>query len=190
MPDSMLRKTVLVTGATSGIGLEAAVVLAGAGAEVVMIGRDPAKTAAALADVKLRSGSTAVESLLCDFSSQASIRKLAADFRAGHRRLDVLVNNAGTVNVRRTLTVDGIESTFAVNHLGYFLLTNLLLDMIVFLLHYFIRLGFLPAWRELLPQADTRAFFALLEANLNTLAQRDGALAFGVPMAYVECERA
>jgi NAD(P)-dependent dehydrogenase (short-subunit alcohol dehydrogenase family) len=131
MPDSMSRKTVLVTGATSGIGLEAAVILAGGGAEVVMIGRDPAKTAAALADVKLRSGSTAVESLLCDFSSQTSIRKLAADFRAGHRRLHVLVNNAGTVNVRRTLTVDGIESTFAVNHLGYFLLTNLLLDLIV-----------------------------------------------------------
>jgi NAD(P)-dependent dehydrogenase (short-subunit alcohol dehydrogenase family) len=123
-------KTILVTGGTSGIGLEAAVELAKVGADVTIVGRDEKKTQGVLATIKERSGSQKVASLLCDFTSQASIRKLAADFRAGHDRLHVLVNNAGTVYSQRTLTEDGIESTFAVNHLGYFLLTNLLLDLI------------------------------------------------------------
>jgi NAD(P)-dependent dehydrogenase (short-subunit alcohol dehydrogenase family) len=72
-----------------------------------------------------------VSHLLCDFSSQAAVRNLAEAFRGQHQRLDVLVNNAGGVNKARRLTVDGIETTFAVNHLGPFLLTNLLLDLIV-----------------------------------------------------------
>jgi retinol dehydrogenase-14 len=127
MPD----KTIVVTGATSGIGLEAAVALARPGTRLILVGRDPGKTAAALAEVRQRSGSSAVESLLCDFSSQASVRKLAADLRSRCERIDVLINNAGGVHRRRTLTGDGIETTFAVNHLGYFLLTNLLLDLIV-----------------------------------------------------------
>jgi len=67
----------------------------------------------------------------CDFSSQESIRKLAAEFRAQHPRLELLINNAGMVAPKRVLTADGIESTFATNHLGYFLLTHLLLDLIV-----------------------------------------------------------
>ena len=127
----MQGKTVLITGATSGIGLEAAVQLAKLGARTVLVGRDPARTAAAVAEVKQRAGSGAVESLLCDFVSQEQVRKLAADYRTQHDRLDVLVNNAGTGFKERTLTADGIESTFAVNHLGAFLLTNLLLDLIV-----------------------------------------------------------
>jgi NAD(P)-dependent dehydrogenase (short-subunit alcohol dehydrogenase family) len=124
-------KTILVTGATSGIGLEASVTLAREGHLVVMVGRDQAKTLKCVAEVKQRAGSTKVESLLCDFSSQASIRALAAAYRAKYDRLDVLINNAGTVNNERTVTADGLESTFAVNHLGYFLLTNLLLDLVV-----------------------------------------------------------
>ena len=124
-------KTILVTGATSGIGLEASVELARRGARVVMVGRDPARTETARATVAERSGSREVTHLLCDFASQAAIRELARTFRAGHDRLDVLVNNAGGVNKARRLTVDGIEATFAVNHLGYFLLTTLLLDLIV-----------------------------------------------------------
>jgi NAD(P)-dependent dehydrogenase (short-subunit alcohol dehydrogenase family) len=95
-----------------------------------MVGRDAAKTRAVVDEVKRRSGSTAVESLLCDFSSQAQVRDLARDVLARCEHLDVLVNNAGTVYPTRTLTADGIESTFAVNHLGSFLLTNLLLDLL------------------------------------------------------------
>jgi NAD(P)-dependent dehydrogenase (short-subunit alcohol dehydrogenase family) len=124
-------KTVLVTGATSGIGLEASVALARRGARLVMVGRDPGRTEAAVTDVKARSGSREVSHLLCDFSSLAAIRGLAEAFLAGHDQLHVLVNNAGGVNKTRRLTVDGIEATFAVNHLGYFLLTNLLSDLLV-----------------------------------------------------------
>jgi retinol dehydrogenase-14 len=123
-------RTVLITGATSGIGLEAAVALARLGAQVILVGRDPRRTDAAVAVVRARAGVTA-SSRLCDFASQASIRGLATAIRRDHSRLDVLVNNAGGANKRRTLTVDGIETTFATNHLGYFLLTNLLLDRLV-----------------------------------------------------------
>ncbi len=124
-------KTVLITGATSGIGLEASVALARMGARLVMVGRDPAKTAAKLIEVRKRSGASVVESLLCDFSSQAQIHKLANEFRVKHDSLHVLVNNAGSVFAKRGLTEDGIERTFAINHLGYFLLTNLLTDLLV-----------------------------------------------------------
>ena len=126
-------KTVLVTGATSGIGLEASAALARQGARVVMVGRNQAKTEAAVADVASRSGSKEVSSLLCDFASQASVRALADTVRSRVDRLDVLVNNAGGVHKARQVTVDGIEATFAVNHLGYFLLTTLLLllDLVV-----------------------------------------------------------
>ena len=127
---SLDGKTVLVTGATSGIGLEACVTFAQLGATLVMVGRDPQRSEAARAEVMKRSGSQSVSILLCDFSSQAQIRKLAADYRAKHQRLDILVNNAGAVSDKRVVTEDGLEQTFAVNHLGYFLLTNLLLDLI------------------------------------------------------------
>ena len=127
----IVGKTVLVTGATSGIGLEASVALAKQGARVLMVGRDQAKTVAAATGVASRSGSKEVSYLLGDFSSQASIRTLADAVRSRVDRLDVLVNNAGGVHKARRVTVDGIEATFAVNHLGYFLLTNLLLDLVV-----------------------------------------------------------
>ncbi len=84
-----------------------------------------------MADVIGRTGATDVSSLLCDFSSQAAVHRLAETFRARYDRLDGLVNNAGGVNTRRALTVDGIETTFAVNHLAPFLLTTLLIDLIV-----------------------------------------------------------
>ncbi len=125
-------KTILVTGATSGIGLEACVVFAQRGASVVMIGRDPARTKAAVEQVTRRSGvSGSVESLLCDFASQKQIRALAEAVRAKYPRIDVLVNNAGLVYEKRTLTEDGIEATYAVNHLGPFLFTELILDRVV-----------------------------------------------------------
>jgi retinol dehydrogenase 14 len=119
-------KTVLVTGATSGIGLEASVKLAGMGASLLLVGRDLAKTGAAAADVRRRSGSEAVSQMLCDFASQAQIRALAANVIATCPALHLLVNNAGSVSISREVTEDGIERTFAVNHLGPFLLTNLL----------------------------------------------------------------
>lgn len=125
---TMSGKTVLLTGASSGIGLEAAVKLARQGAELIMVARSPARGEAALADVRQRSGSSAVSMLYCDFGSQAQIRRLAQEFRAQHPKLHVLINNAGSVSDRRQLTEDGLEQTFAVNHLAYYLLTTLLLD--------------------------------------------------------------
>jgi retinol dehydrogenase-14 len=123
-------KTILITGATSGIGLEASVALARLGANILVIGRDPRRTDAAIAAVRARASASA-QWYLCDFASQASIRELAAAILRDHNRLDVLVNNAGGVNKSRSLTVDGIETTFATNHLGGFMLTNLLLDLVV-----------------------------------------------------------
>lgn len=124
-------RVILVTGATNGIGLEASVKLAARGATLVLVGRDPTRSARAVDEVKRRGGSDRVSVLMCDFASQRSIRELAATFREKHDRLHVLVNNAGTVNEKRVLTEDGIERTFAVNHLGYFLLTHLLQDLLV-----------------------------------------------------------
>jgi NAD(P)-dependent dehydrogenase (short-subunit alcohol dehydrogenase family) len=124
-------QTVLVTGATSGIGFEASVELLRRGARVVMVGRDAAKTEAARQRAMERAGSREATSLLCDFASQKAIRRLAAEVLKRHDRLHVLVNNAGGVHPRRELTEDGIERTFAVNHLGYFLLTALLRERLV-----------------------------------------------------------
>ena len=129
MPTDMTGKVCLVTGANQGIGKETAVALARMGASVVMTSRDRAKGEAALADVRSRSGGN-IEVMPADFGSLASTRQLAADFKAKHERLDVLVNNAGAIVTTRSETADGFETTFGVNHLGYFLLTNLLLDTI------------------------------------------------------------
>ena len=120
----------MVTGATAGIGKVTALELAKRGATVIAVGRDPAKGKATVAEIKQASGNHDVHLLLCDFSSQSSIRKLAAAYRAEHDRLHVLVNNAGAILGERRVTEDGVEGTFATNHIGYFLLTNLLLDVI------------------------------------------------------------
>ncbi len=120
-----------MTGATSGIGLESSVQLAREGHHLILVGRDAAKAEKARSDVRRRGGSDAVDVLLADFSSQASTRALAKEVLDGYNRVDVLVNNAGTVFDRRTETEDGIEATFAVNHLAPFLLTSLLLDRLV-----------------------------------------------------------
>jgi NAD(P)-dependent dehydrogenase (short-subunit alcohol dehydrogenase family) len=123
-------KTVLVTGATSGIGLEACVKLSAMGADLLMVARDRAKGDAATAAVQKRAAAKRPTLMLCDFASQKSIRALAAEIHGSRMRLDILVNNAGSVSPNRELTDDGVERTFAVNHLGYFLLTNLLLDLL------------------------------------------------------------
>lgn len=120
----------LVTGANAGIGKVTARELAKMGATVVMVARSRERGTAALAEVKAASGNNRVDLLLADLSSQASIRQLADDFRAKYDHLHVLVNNAGAYFMKRQETVDGLEMTFALNHLGYFMLTLLLLDML------------------------------------------------------------
>jgi len=124
----MAGKVVLITGANSGIGFEASVKIASMGAHVVMVARDRRRGEDALVAVKARSGSDTVSLLLCDMASMAGVRALAQDVLARHPRLDVLVNNAGSVRTSREVTEDGLEWTFAANYLGHFLLTNLLLD--------------------------------------------------------------
>jgi NAD(P)-dependent dehydrogenase (short-subunit alcohol dehydrogenase family) len=121
-------KTILITGATNGIGKAAALQLAKQSATMVIVGRNPAKTAQTIDEIKAQSGNPAVNGLLADLSSMADVRRLAAEFCQKYTRLDVLINNAGGVFASREMTVDGYERTFAFNHLAYFLLTNLLLD--------------------------------------------------------------
>lgn len=126
----MTDKTVLVTGATSGIGKQTALELAGMGATVCIVARNPQKGQAVLEEIKQKTGNQKLELYLADLSSQADVRKLASEFKAKHDRLHVLVNNAGGVYASRRVTADGLEYTFAMNHLAYFLLTNLLLDVL------------------------------------------------------------
>jgi NAD(P)-dependent dehydrogenase (short-subunit alcohol dehydrogenase family) len=123
--DAMKGKVCLVTGATSGIGREIAAGLARMGATVVLSGRDRAKCESAAWEI----GGDA-SYIVTDLSSQAAVRQLASDFTRDHSALHVLVNNAGVFVAERDTTSDGIERTFAVNHLAPFLLTNLLLDML------------------------------------------------------------
>jgi NAD(P)-dependent dehydrogenase (short-subunit alcohol dehydrogenase family) len=126
----MHGKICLVTGATGGIGRAAAIEIAKRGATVVMVGRDATRGAAAAQAARAAAPSSTVEFIQADLSSQSSIRDLARRVKARYEKLHVLVNNAGGVFLRRELTDDGLERTFALNHLGYFLLTDLLLDRI------------------------------------------------------------
>jgi NAD(P)-dependent dehydrogenase (short-subunit alcohol dehydrogenase family) len=128
--DSMRGKIGMVTGANAGIGRATALGLAKLGATVVMVCRDASRGQMALAEIREESGNPAVELMLADLSSQAAIRKLAADYKRTHDRLHVLINNAGVIANRRIVTEDGIELLFAVNHLAYFMLTMLLLDVL------------------------------------------------------------
>jgi retinol dehydrogenase 14 len=124
--------TFVVTGGSDGIGLECASQLAGSetGCRIVLVGRDPRRTAAAVGRLRSESPDCRTDSLLCDFTDQSAVRRLAEDLLQTCPRIDVLVNNAGTVFSRRHVTVDGVEATFAVNHLAGFLLTELLLERI------------------------------------------------------------
>ena len=124
----MAGKVCLVTGGTAGIGLVTAEGLARRGATVVLVGRNRPKAEAVADRIRRESGNPAVEALVADLSAQAEVRRLAAEFLAKYGRLDVLVNNAGAMFAERKESVDGIEMTFALNHLAYFLLTDLLLD--------------------------------------------------------------
>jgi retinol dehydrogenase 12 len=124
----MIGKVCLVTGATDGIGRVTVHRLAEQGATVIGVGRNPTKIKAVMDEVGNTAGS--LEFLTADLSSLAEIRTLADEFKSKYDSLHVLVNNAGALFTSRRESVDGIEMTFALNHLSYFLLTNLLLDTI------------------------------------------------------------
>lgn len=124
------NKICIVTGANSGIGKVTARELAKMGAEVIMVCRNQKKGEDALAEVIMDSKNNKVKLMLCDFSSQKSIRAFAEEFKSKYDKLHILVNNAGLILSERSMTEDNIESTFAINHLGYFLTTYLLLDLL------------------------------------------------------------
>jgi NAD(P)-dependent dehydrogenase (short-subunit alcohol dehydrogenase family) len=126
--DNMHGKICLVTGATNGIGKATAQALAQMGATVVVVGRNAPKTAQLVKEIRAESGNQNVDSLLADLSSQQDVRRLADEFMNKYKHLHVLLNNAGGTFMTRQLSVDRIEMTFALNHLAYFLLTNLLLE--------------------------------------------------------------
>lgn len=124
----MQGKTCIVTGSNSGIGKETALGLARMGARVVMVCRDRARGEEAQREIKRNSGNEQIDLCLADLSSQQEIRQVAQEIQSRYPRIDVLINNAGTVFPERQVSRDGIEMTFAVNHLAVFLLTNLLLE--------------------------------------------------------------
>jgi retinol dehydrogenase-14 len=126
----MSGNTCIVTGANSGIGKETALGLARMGARVLMVCRNAEKGQAALQEIRRESGSSQVDLLIADMSSQASIRALAKQIGEKYPRLDVLINNAGAMSPTRKVSADGIEMTVAANHLGPALLSALLLDLL------------------------------------------------------------
>ena len=124
----MQGRVCIVTGASSGIGKATAFGLAQLGATVALVCRNRERAEAACTEIRAATGNDAVDFVLADLSSQAEIRRLAQDLLDCYPQIHVLVNNAGVVNTKRSTTVDGIETVFAVNHLAYFLLTHLLLE--------------------------------------------------------------
>jgi len=130
IPDQSGR-TVVVTGANSGIGLEAVKALARAGAHVVLACRDPRKADAALGAVRAEARQASLDVLPLDLASLASVRDFAKAFADRHARLDVLVNNAGVMAIPRRTTADGFEMQLGTNHLGHFALTGLLLERLL-----------------------------------------------------------
>ena len=123
----MKEKIILITGATSGIGKQTALTLAKMGAQIIVTGRSEKSGLEAVDEIKRSSGNTAVDLLLADLSKQADIKSLAVQVKEKYDRLDVLINNAGLAASSRQITEEGVESNFAVNVVGPFLLTHLLL---------------------------------------------------------------
>jgi len=127
---TMSGKVCMITGATSGIGEVTAREIARLGATVVVVGRNPEKCQSTVSRIQQETGNPAVNYLVADLSAMAQIRSLVQQFKEQYNRLDVLVNNAGGFFMTRQTSPDGYEMTFALNHLNYFLLTNLLLDIL------------------------------------------------------------
>lgn len=126
----MENKIILITGANSGIGKATSTALAEMGAHVVMMSRDPVKGEIAREEVVRISRNNQVDLMQCDLASLQSIRTFAGEFTAKYSHLDVLINNAGIFTSKRMETTDGFEYQFGVNHLGHFLLTSLMLDLL------------------------------------------------------------
>lgn len=129
-PYDLSGKTVLVTGATAGIGLATARLLASAGATVLVAGRDAQRVEAALREVAPAGSPGRAEAFVADFTSMQAVRRLAGEVRASQPRLDVLINNAGAMFGDRLLTIEGFERTWALNHLSCLLLTLELLPLL------------------------------------------------------------
>lgn len=124
----MHGKTVFITGATNGIGLETARALAAKGARVVIGGRNPQKTANAVEELRASTGNADIHSILGDLSLMSESRRVAGEFDSRFDRLDILINNAGGTFGARSVTAEGLELTFALNHMNYYIITRLLLD--------------------------------------------------------------
>jgi len=125
--EEMRGTQVLITGASNGIGLAAATALAGFGANIAIVGRNEARTKSAAAQIQARARKDArISAFIADFASQAAVAKFAMEVLSRHPKIDILVNNAGAMHTTRQLTDDGIELTWAVNHLAPFLLTGLI----------------------------------------------------------------
>ena len=131
MASDMKDKTILITGATDGIGKVSAIELARQGAQVILVGRNEEKSAQTCRQIQKETNNSRVDYLLADLSVQADVRRLASEYRQRYDRLHVLINNAGAFFWRRKESADGLEMTLALNHLAYFLLTNLLLDRLL-----------------------------------------------------------
>lgn len=126
----MNGKVCLVTGATDGIGKISARVLAEKGAKVIIVGRNPEKSATVLAELKSSSGNENIDLLMADLAVMQEVRDLAEQVISHYDRLDILLNNAGGYFAKHELTSDGLERTFALNHMSYFLLTNKLMELL------------------------------------------------------------
>jgi NAD(P)-dependent dehydrogenase (short-subunit alcohol dehydrogenase family) len=160
-----------VTGASSGLGLAIAHALATTGVRVALVCRDPARGASAREKISRSSPGAALDLFVADLSSLSEVRRLAAGLRERLPRLDVLVNNAGVVKVRREETVDGIEYTLAVNHLAPFLLTGLLLPL----------LGASRGARVVNVSSDTHRGVTLDANDLQSVSSYDAFLAYRRP---------
>lgn len=123
-------KVFLVTGATEGIGKAAALEFAERGADLTIVGRNREKTERVLGELRAAAGGSPVEMLIGDLSVVSEARRVVGEFKAKKQRLDVLVNNAGAIFSKKQISSDGLEMTFALNHLGYFVLTTELLDLL------------------------------------------------------------
>ncbi|MFP8490057.1 SDR family oxidoreductase [Gracilimonas sp. Q87] len=128
--DLMHNKLVVITGANSGIGYETTKALAQKGAFLVMVCRNEDKAESARKEIIEETGNSGIEIVLCDFSIQAEIHQAAEKINEHYEKIDVLINNHGFLASEKEETVDGLEKTFAVNHIGYFLFTKLLLDKV------------------------------------------------------------